>query len=384
MFTQTLAEDSIMLNRSAVASFVVVLLAGATLVHAQGAWDWPKEADPKAAGARIVDNLLKRGPATRPHGYPEVCAAYGSFRFAEAIGDKQMHDKLMARYGSIADEGSPLTRRRPGHVDATVWGTLPLKIYQITGEKKFLDVGLHCADYQWEKPDMSRVREENRANVQALVDAGFTSQARYWIDDMFMITGVQVNAYRATKDRKYLDRAAKTMVSYLDKLQQPNGLFYHRNPEAKFFWGRGDGWVAVGMTEILFDLPQDHPDRPRILKGYTDMMAALKQYQTESGMWRQIIDYEPSWLESSCTGMFTFAIANGVKKGWLAADEYKPVVKKAWPALVTYMDENGNMKEVCRGTNTSADIQYYMDRPRPLGDMHGQAAMIWASWAVLE
>jgi rhamnogalacturonyl hydrolase YesR len=315
--------------RAAFAGAVVVLI-GANLARAQQPFGpWPASADPKVVGAKIVENLLARGPATRPHSYPEVCASYGSFRFADAIKDKAMHDKLMARYASIVEEGSRTTRRNPGHVDATVWGTLPLKIYQITNDDRYLKVGLHCADYQWEKPDMSRVREENRPMVEAALAAGLTPQVRYWIDDMFMITGVQVNAYRATKDKKYLDRAAKTMVSYLDKLQQPNGLFYHRNPEAKFYWGRGDGWVAVGMTEILFDLPEDHPDRPRILKGYRDMMAALKQYQTQSGMWRQIIDYEPSWLESSCTGMFTFAIANGVKKGWLAAEEYKA----AWAVL---------------------------------------------------
>ncbi len=50
----------------------------------------------------------------------------------------------------------------------------------------------------------------------------------------------------------------KEMVSYLDKLQQPNGLFYHA-PDVPFFWGRGDGWVAAGMAEMLRDLPQDHP-----------------------------------------------------------------------------------------------------------------------------
>src|ERR1043165_8284914 len=108
---------------------------------------------------------------------------------------------------------------------------------------------------------------------------------------MFMITAVQVQAYRATKDKKYLDRAALEMVTYLDKLQQPNGLFYHA-PDVPFFWGRGDGWVAAGMTEMLRDLPADHHQRARILKGYKSVMAALLQYQGKDGMWRQLIDHE--------------------------------------------------------------------------------------------
>ena len=60
------------------------------------------------------------------------------------------------------------------------------------------------------------------------------------------------------------------------------------------------------------------------------------------------------------------------------------MVKKSWPALVAYMDENGNMKEVCQGTNVNKDIEYYRARQRITGDYHGQAGMIWAAWAVLD
>jgi unsaturated rhamnogalacturonyl hydrolase len=84
---------------------------------------------------------------------------------------------------------------------------------------------------------------------------------------MYMLTILQLQAWRATGDRKYLDRGAVEMVAYLDKLQQPNGLFFHA-PDVPFFWGRGDGWVAAGMAEMLRDLPADHPQRARIMKGY--------------------------------------------------------------------------------------------------------------------
>ena len=71
---------------------------------------------------------------------------------------------------------------------------------------------------------------------------------------MFMITAVQVQAYRATGDTKYLDRAATAMVAYLDKLQQPNGLFFHA-PDTQFYWGRGNGWMAAGLAELLRRCP---------------------------------------------------------------------------------------------------------------------------------
>ena len=83
---------------------------------------------------------------------------------------------------------------------------------------------------------------------------GLSGETRFWIDDMYMITMLQVEAYRATGERKYINHAALEMKAYLDKLQQPNGLFYHR-ADAPFFWGRGNGWVAAGMAELLRSLP---------------------------------------------------------------------------------------------------------------------------------
>jgi len=52
---------------------------------------------------------------------------------------------------------------------------------------------------------------------------------------------LQIQAYRATNELKYADRASVQMVAYLDSLQQDNGLFYHA-PDAPFFWARGNGW----------------------------------------------------------------------------------------------------------------------------------------------
>jgi rhamnogalacturonyl hydrolase YesR len=64
-----------------------------------------------------------------------------------------------------------------------------------------------------------------------------TWQTRMWIDDMFMITAVQSQAYRATGDTVYINRAARRWCFIWIHLQMPNGLFYHA-PDVPFFWGR--------------------------------------------------------------------------------------------------------------------------------------------------
>jgi len=240
-----------------------------------------------------------------------------------------------------------------------------------------MDMGKWFADQQWTVP------QNPKQNYQNLLDSGLSWQTRMWIDDMYMITNLQAQAYRATGDIKYINRAAHEMVTYLRQLQRPNGLFYHA-PDVPFFWGRGNGWMAAGMTELLKSLPENNPDYRTILLAYQKMMNSLKKYQTGDGMWRQLIDDKESWPETSGSGMFTYALITGVKRGWLDGKIYGPIARKAWIALTSYIDANGDVKEVCQGTNKENSRDYYLNRKRIAGDMHGQAPVLWSVVALIE
>ncbi|HEV2272712.1 MAG TPA: glycoside hydrolase family 88 protein [Acidobacteriaceae bacterium] len=322
---------------------------------------------PAEVGKRVAEHFIvspHQGPKTII--YPEVCAWYGALSFAEATGDQELRAKLIARFDPLMTpvESARVPARR--HVDDEIFGVVPMEIYRQTKSARYLDFGRAFADRQWDSPTSD----------------GLSAETRFWIDDMYMLTILQVEAYRATGDRKYIDRAALEMTTYLDKLQQPNGLFYHA-PDVPFFWGRGDGWVAAGMAEMLRSLPQDNPNRARILAGYQKMMKALLQYQAKDGTWRQLIDHEEAWPESSATGMFTFAMISGVKNGWLDEPTYGPAARRAWIALVGYVDQNDNVTSVCEGTNKKNDLDYYLMRRRKTGDFHGQAPVLWAASALL-
>jgi rhamnogalacturonyl hydrolase YesR len=158
-------------------------------------------------------------------------------------------------------------------------------------------------------------------------------------------------------------------------------LFYHA-PDVPFYWGRGDGWVAAGMAEMLRTLPADHPQRPRILAGYRKMMASLLRYQRKDGMWGQLIDREESWPESSSSAMFTFALITGVKNGWLEPATYGPAARRGWLGVVGYIDQNYDVTNVCEGTGKENSLEYYLARKRRTGDFHGQAPILWAASAL--
>ena len=331
---------------------------------------WPAGTSPREIGRRVAENFVARKLEVEESKrkyviYPEVCAWYGSLTVAQLTNNSDLRNRLIQKFDPLLGEHAQWISPE-AHVDMRVFGLVPLEVYLQTKQPKYLELGRGLADRQWDKttPD------------------GITAEARYWIDDMYMITAVQVQAYRATRDPKYIDRAAITMAAYLDKLQQPNGLFYHA-PDSKFFWGRGVGWVAAGMAELLRSLPKKHPNRPRIMEGYRKMMAALLKHQGPDGLWRQLIDNPESWAETSSTGMFTFSMITGVKNGWLDAKVYGPAARKAWLGLVSQLDQDGNVKDVCVGTNKGFTVQYYLDRERRVGDLHGQAPLLWSATALL-
>jgi unsaturated rhamnogalacturonyl hydrolase len=330
--------------------------------------NWPAGLSPQEVGKRVAEHFV-----TSPHQYgptihySEVATWYGALTFASLTHDDALRTGLIHKFEPLTPGGAEAARipvRR--HVDDSIFGVVPLEIAIQTKDPKYLAMGKAWADRQWENPQPD----------------GLSAETRYWIDDMYMLTLLQLEAYRATGDKKYLDRDAVEMVAYLDKLQQPNGLFYHA-PDVPFYWGRGDGWVAVGMAEMLRDLPQDHPQRKRILQGYNLMMSALLKYQGKDGMWRQLIDHEEAWPESSSSAMFTFALITGVKNGWLDAATYGPAARKAWIAVAGYIDQNENITSVCQGTGKQNSYDYYLARKRITGDFHGQAPVLWSATALL-
>jgi rhamnogalacturonyl hydrolase YesR len=375
---------SIAITKAILFNCICMALGVSAFAQKSALTKWPAGSDPATIGLLLTRHFIET-----PHGnvgytnppktiiYPEVCAWYGALRFTEAAKQKDLQHQLEMRFRPLLYKENNLVPR-PDHVDHTVFGVLPLILHLQTQNPVYLDMGKWFADEQWTLPSTT-----DKPEYAALQDSGYTWQTRMWIDDMYMITAIQVQAYKTTKNEQYLNRAAKEIVKYLSALQQPNGLFYHA-PDVPFYWGRGNGWVATGMTEILRVLPAGNPYHRPIMEAYKKMMATLKAQQDASGMWHQLVDDPQSWPETSGSAMFAYALITGVKKGWLDAAAYGPVARKAWLALGTYINSNGDVREVCEGTNKKNDHQYYLDRKRNTGDLHGQAPYLWCAFALTE
>ena len=341
--------------------------------------DFPKGYTPEEVGERLSYRFVDSKHALyvgKWIGYYETFTWSGALEYAAMTKNHKLLKLIRKKFDYLLTEEKQYLPPKT-HVDLNTFGSLALKLYRITKDKRYRDLGMSYADSQWEVPEKATPEEKEWA------DKGYTWQTRLWIDDMYMITILQVEAYRVTKEIKYIDRAAKEMVLYLDRLQRPNGLFYHA-PDVPFYWGRGNGWIAAGMSELLLYLPEDHKDRLRIMQCYKKMMESLKIYQNSRNIWNQLIDQDDCWSETSGSAMFAFAFIKGVKNGWLDEKEYAPLARKAWMSLVTYINEQGDVTEICIGTDRKNDKQYYYNRKRCVGDYHGQLAYLWCVNALLE
>ena len=338
---------------------------------------WPANKAPLDIGKLAVNNFKSHtGDAYTGAGYAWTFAYVGSLQFTKLTGDTATNATLISGFERYASGSTaPPSNTSSSTVDDRAFGDLPLEIFMENQDARSKKLGLDRADMQWANPTSD----------------GITSDARYWADDMFMITGLQVYAYRATNDSKYLDRSAKTMVAYLAALQQADGLFWHTKT-SHAYWGRANGWIAAGMTELLLDLPTGSV-RDSIMAGYKKQMDGLLAVQiasgTDAGAWRQVLDVAADKPESSCTAMFTFALATGVKNGWLTDAKYATAAQNGWIALGNKTDSTGGLQQVCPGTGAAPDGSlasqqaFYQNLTFGSNDQHGQAALLWAARALL-
>lgn len=361
----------------------------------------PPGSRPEEVGRKIAQQFLSSVPeAYAPEGYDgaypvgkgrslhyaPISLWENTLEFSSIVGDTLLRRQLMDKFEPYCDGDKRRLQPKPNHVDYSIFGALCYEVWMLGGPLKAFALGEYYADRQWGAPNPESLGENGNYSLAGQLDflrRGYSPQTRLWIDDMYMITALQTQAWRASGDRKYLDRSAKEMVMYLDSLQNPDGLFYHAL-DTPFVWGRGDGWMAAGMSLLLRYLPEDSPLRPEIMAGYAKMMAALLHWQREDGLWGQIIDDPEFWPETSGSAMFTYAFVEGIRHGWLEADSYGPAARKAWLALCSRLDSHGNLGGVCEGTNRRNSREWYMGRARVNGDPHGQAAMMWICNALLE
>lgn len=226
-----------------------------------------------------------------------------------------------------------------------------------------------------------------------LADGTFARNRPYrnsvWLDDMFM--GIPCLAWygKANGATAYLNEAARQILLFKERMWVANKqLFRHgwvesMQPHPAFFWGRANGWALLSMCEVLDALPDSHPLRAEIAALFGEHVAGLAALQDKTGFWHQLLDSPDTYLETSCTAIYCYCMAHAIRKGWIDAQVYGPVVLLAWNALSTKVTAEGQVLGTCVGTGMGFDKAFYACRPVSPIAAHGYGPVVWAGSEII-
>lgn len=206
-----------------------------------------------------------------------------------------------------------------------------------------------------------------------------------WADDLFMGSVLLTRMASLDGNPAYLDEGARQVAGIHRRLFDPaSGLYWHgyferEGRQSSSKWGRANGWTMMAKTELLVAMPHDHPDRPAVLEAFASHAAGLLAVQSDDGRWHQVLDNPDTYLETSCTAMFTRAFAEGVTRGWLPEEGYLRAAERGWEAIRRQVRPDGQVEGIVRGTPIFYSDQEYQDHPARLNDPRGLGAVLYAA-----
>ena len=300
----------------------------------------------------------RRYPGAPGISYIPALAWVHALRVADVDGDAALRERVLEQVRPWLSGGRPLFGERVSF--AALAGTMIFSpLAALPGR---------------DGETAARLAAEGVARAAAETAPGVPEHASGWSDDFFLGTIAAVRA----GDPEGLAAAVRLVTATAARLQQPDGLFHH-DADAPTAWGRGNGFGALGLAELLTVLPVDHPQRDAVLDVHLRHLAGMRARQAPDGMWRQIVDAPGSYRETSVTAMTLTAMARGLRLGWLDAS-WRPAVDRAWRALLAHVTEDGGLVDVCFSTGAGPTRRHYLDRPAVNGaDDRGGAMVLGAA-----
>ncbi len=247
-----------------------------------------------------------------------------------------------------------------------------IEAYKITGDKKYLSI-------------IEKLYENVKTKISRFEDGTFCRKesGTMWADDFFMACPFLIRLYKDLGVKECLDEIVTQIHGFKKRLyMSEKKIFSHiffLDTELKncIPWGRGNGWVALSLSEVLLALKDETGDKIDVLRSaFAEFCEGLSEFQDEEGMWHQVLDRADSYQEASCTAMFTLAMYRGVKYGWIDK-KYISNVKLGLKALLSKcVDKDGVFYNVCMGSSCSMDVSYYLRLGTVKDDNHGTGVLL--------
>ena len=277
-------------------------------------------------------------------------------------------------------------------------GKLVLMLYRVTGKEKYKKAA-----------DLLRSQLYTHPRTK---EGGFWHKKIYtnqmWLDGLYMAEPFYAEYAMLFHEDSAFNDIANQFIWMESHVRDPKtGLLYHAWDESKeqkwankqtgtspLFWSRAMGWYADALVDALEYFPATHPKRKVLIDILNRLVNAVeKQQDAKTGLWYDIMNYsgpgkEKNYFEASASSQFVYAIAKGVRKGYLPHTKL-PVALKGYEGLVKAFIKEENGQTVLTGTvkvsglggNPYRDgsFDYYMGEPVITNDPKGMGAFLLAS-----
>ena len=270
--------------------------------------------------------------------------------------------------------------------------------------------------YQQSQPDKDKYRKaadllwKQIENQPKTKEGGYWHKKRYpyqmWLDGLFMAEPFSAEYSLIFNHPEHFNDIAK-QFALIEKyaVDEKTGLIYHAYDESKeqkwadpktgrspHFWSRAIGWYAMALVDVLDCIPQNHPERANLIKYLQRLAPALVKYQdAKSGVWYQMTTQgtrKGNYLEASGSCMFVYALAKGVRMGYLS-QTYLPAAKKGYAGILKeFVEESGSALDLNKTVSVGGlggtpyrdgSYEYYLSEPIRLNDLKGVGPFIFAS-----
>jgi rhamnogalacturonyl hydrolase YesR len=127
-------------------------------------------------------------------------------------------------------------------------------------------------------------------------------------------------------------------------------------------WARGQGWALAGLIGILRHLPDNHPDRPAVVRYVGEIVDGLVATQNAEGLWHNVMDDPRSRVCVRASAMFVYLLAEARRNGWVKAERVDDLLHRGWKGVRGRVWRD-KLCCVCCGTGAGATWQHYLSRP---------------------
>jgi unsaturated rhamnogalacturonyl hydrolase len=322
--------------------------------------------------------------------WQQVGAASGEARYGQFV--QQIMDQFVRADGSIRTY-----RREDYNLDQINPGKSLFQLYRASGQDRYRQALFLLRDQLRRQP-------RNQAG-------GFWHKQIYpdqmWLDGLYMAAPFYAE-FAATFDEPAAFADIEHQFQLIERQARDGqtGLLYHAwdesraqawaNPQtgcSPHAWGRAMGWFGMALIDTLDFVPKDHTAF-QTLRGILERLG-LAIHQTQeptSGLWYQVMDQSSragNYLETSASAMFVYALAKGVRLGYLPG-RLAQTARQGYAGLLQHkleVDEHGlvNLKDICSVAGLGGQqyrdgsYAYYVGEPVVANDYKGVGAFILAA-----